>query len=80
MSGKLLLKLNTINYILGHHTHEYFPFLDEAENTRHRTTFYATLGRLLFMDDSPKQTISESSSDLQEFRDNIPHAHTHSSP
>ena len=53
MSGKLLLKLNTINYILGHHTHEYFPFLDEAENTRHRTTFYATLGRLLFMDDSP---------------------------
>jgi len=55
MSGKLLLKLNTINYILGHHTHEYFPFLDEAENTRHRTTFYATLGRLLFMDDSPSK-------------------------
>jgi exportin-7 len=55
MSGKLLLKLNTINYILGHHTHEYFPFLDEPLNTRHRTTFYATLGRLLFMDDSPSK-------------------------
>ncbi len=55
MSGKLLLKLNTINYILGNHTSVNFPFLDEAENTRHRTTFYATLGRLLFMDDSPSK-------------------------
>ena len=52
MSGKLLLKLNTINYILGHHTREHFPFLDEPDNTRHRTTFYATLGRLLFMEDN----------------------------
>ena len=55
MSGKLLLKLTTTNYILGHHTHEYFPFLDEPENTRHRTTFYSTLSRLLFMDDSPNK-------------------------
>lgn len=53
MSGKLLLKLNAINYLLSHHTQDHFPFLTEADNTRHRTTFYATLGRLLFMDDTP---------------------------
>eukprot|EP00899_Mesostigma_viride_P004716 jgi/Mesvir1/14245/Mv09683-RA.1 len=53
MSGKLLLKLEGINYILAHHTREHFPFLDDVSNSRNRTTFYATLGRLLFMEDTP---------------------------
>ena len=52
MSGKLLLKLDAVNYILEHHTREYFPFLDEYNNSRNRTIFYFTLGRLLFMEDS----------------------------
>jgi hypothetical protein len=55
MSGKLLLKLESINFILGHHTHEHFPFLDPPVNTRNRTIFYATLGRLLFMEDTPSK-------------------------
>jgi len=53
MSGKLLLKLDAIGYLLNHHTAEYYAFLDHPANTRNRTTFYATLARLLFMDDSP---------------------------
>eukprot|EP00249_Psilotum_nudum_P023856 c29008_g1_i2 orf=146-1945(-) len=53
MSGKLLLKLDAVNYILGHHTREHFPFLDDFSCSRNRTTFYFTLGRLLFMEDSP---------------------------
>ena len=52
MSGKLLLKLDSINFTLGNHTHEHFPFLAERCNTRNRTIFYHTLGRLLFMEDS----------------------------
>ncbi|BBN20485.1 exportin-7 [Marchantia polymorpha subsp. ruderalis] len=53
MSGKLLLKLDTVYSIFGHHTKDQFPFLEEYSNSRSRTTFYFTLGRLLFMDDSP---------------------------
>ena len=52
MSGKLLLKLEAVNYIMEHHTREYFPFLDEYGNSRNRTIYYSTLGRLLFMEDS----------------------------
>jgi hypothetical protein len=35
MSGKLLLKLDAINFILGHHTHEHFPFLDPPRFAPH---------------------------------------------
>lgn len=52
MSGKLLLKVDAVNYILEHHTKEYFPFLNENGNSRNRTSYYSTLGRLLFMEDS----------------------------
>jgi len=55
MSGKLLLKLDAINWILAHHTRDYFPFLDEYSNMCSRTTFYNTLGRLLFMEDSAQK-------------------------
>jgi exportin-7 len=52
-SSKLLLSLGTVNFLLEHHTEEYFEFLSIPGNTRHRTTFYGTLSKLLFtsMDD-----------------------------
>ncbi|XP_078427480.1 ARM repeat superfamily protein isoform X2 [Wolffia australiana] len=53
MTGKLLLKLDTVKYIIGHHTREYFHFLEEYKCSRNRTTFYFTLGWLIFMEDSP---------------------------
>lgn len=52
MSGKLLLKIDVIHMMLVNHTQEHFPFLNNTGNTRNRTTFYYTLGRLLFMEDS----------------------------
>lgn len=47
-SGKLLLGLDTVQYLLEHHTAEEFPFLAVPANTRHRTTFHAILSKLLF--------------------------------
>ena len=32
---------------------DYFPFLTHPANLRNRTTFYNTLARLLFMEDTP---------------------------
>lgn len=55
MSGKLLLKLEATAYILTHHTREHFGFLDDSSNARNRTTFYYTLARLLFMEDTPSK-------------------------
>ena len=55
MSGKLLLKLEATGYILTHHTREHFGFLDDPSNARNRTTFYYTLARLLFMEDTPSK-------------------------
>ena len=55
MSGKLLLRIDTIGPILTNHTAENFPFLAHGSNTRNRTTFYFTIGRLLFMDDSQQK-------------------------
>ena len=46
-SSKLLLNLDTIRFLTRHHTEEHFPFLVGAENARHRSTFHATLTRLL---------------------------------
>jgi exportin-7 len=53
MSGKLLLKLDATAFILQHHTAEHFAFLDDPANSRSRTSFYCTLARLLFMEDTP---------------------------
>jgi len=46
-SSKLLLTLDTVKYLAGHHTAEEFPFLNVPSNARHRTTFHAILVRLL---------------------------------
>ncbi|XP_021639387.2 uncharacterized protein LOC110634618 isoform X4 [Hevea brasiliensis] len=53
MTGKLLLKLDAIKFIVANHTRECFPFLEEYRCSRSRTTFYYTIGWLIFMDDSP---------------------------
>lgn len=52
MTGKLLLKLDTVNFIISNHTREHFPFLEEHRCSRSRTTFYYTIGWLIFMEDS----------------------------
>ena len=36
MSGKLLLKLDAIGFLLAHHTAEFYSFLDHPTNTRNR--------------------------------------------
>jgi exportin-7 len=46
-SSKLLLTLETVRFLARHHTEEHFPFLAIPGNARHRTTFHATLTRLL---------------------------------
>ena len=46
-SSKLLLTLDTVKYLAGHHTADEFPFLNVPSNARHRTTFHAILVRLL---------------------------------
>ncbi|CAL9754211.1 unnamed protein product [Musa acuminata subsp. burmannicoides] len=53
MTGKLLLKLDSIKFIISHHTRENFPFLEDNRCSHSRTTFYYTLGYLIFMEDSP---------------------------
>jgi len=46
-SSKLLLTLETVRFLARHHTEDHFPFLAVPSNARHRTTFHATLTRLL---------------------------------
>eukprot|EP00934_Nitzschia_sp_Nitz4_P008361 Nitzschia sp. Nitz4//scaffold85_size83877//26190//29710//NITZ4_005223-RA/size83877-augustus-gene-0.148-mRNA-1//1//CDS//3329559119//8351//frame0 len=46
-SSKLLLTLDTVRFLAMRHTEDHFPFLALAANTRYRTTFHATLTRLL---------------------------------
>uniref|UniRef100_A0A383V5G5 Exportin-7/Ran-binding protein 17 TPR repeats domain-containing protein n=1 Tax=Tetradesmus obliquus TaxID=3088 RepID=A0A383V5G5_TETOB len=55
MSGKLLLKLEAVHFMLGHHTSAYYSFLDAPPNSRNRTCYYNTLARLLFMEDAPSR-------------------------
>ena len=50
-SGRFMLTLDSVKYLLTHHTSQHLPFLDLAENTKSRTTFYKTLTRLVFLGD-----------------------------
>ena len=50
-SGRFMLTLDSVKYLLTHHTSQYLPFLDLPENTKSRTTFYKTLTRLVFLGD-----------------------------
>jgi len=53
MTGKLLLKLESVKFFIASHSQENFPFLAEFKCSRSRTTFYYILGSLVFMEDSP---------------------------
>ncbi|XP_057520891.1 uncharacterized protein LOC130801107 isoform X2 [Amaranthus tricolor] len=50
-TGKTLLKLDTIKYLKANHSKENFLFLKD-HNSRRRTTFYYTIGILVFSEDS----------------------------
>lgn len=53
MTGKLSLKLDTVKFIIANHNKEQFPFLEEYRCSRSRTTFYYTIGWLIFLEDNP---------------------------
>ncbi|KAI3829282.1 hypothetical protein L1987_03401 [Smallanthus sonchifolius] len=67
MTGKLLMKLETVKFIVANHTREHFPFLHEYRCSRSRTTFYYTIGWLIFMEDSPVKFKSSMDPLLQVF-------------
>mmetsp|Transcript_12963 Transcript_12963/g.18933 ORF Transcript_12963/g.18933 Transcript_12963/m.18933 type:complete len:1115 (-) Transcript_12963:105-3449(-) len=46
-SSKLMLTLDTVKFLARHHTEDHFSFLAVPANVRYRTTFHATLARLL---------------------------------
>ena len=50
-SGKFLLSLGTVQYMLANHTSAHFPFLSVPEHTRLRTLFYKNVARLLYLGD-----------------------------
>lgn len=50
-SGKFMLSLDAIQFLLRQHGDKTLPFLAVPENTRQRTYFYKTLGRLMFIGD-----------------------------
>ncbi|XP_073525955.1 exportin-7-B-like [Phyllobates terribilis] len=52
MTAKLLLKLDSIQYIILHHSREHFPFQENYELTCSRTTFYYAISSLMFADDN----------------------------
>ena len=47
-SGKTLLSLDTVHFMVYNHDGNNFPFLDYTNNNKYRTTFYAALSRLVF--------------------------------
>ena len=51
VAPKLLLKLDTVNALLEHHSPDLFAFLRKPSSFRNRTIFYNTLAKLLFMED-----------------------------
>eukprot|EP00658_Telonema_sp_P-2_P070522 TRINITY_DN599_c0_g1_i7.p1 TRINITY_DN599_c0_g1~~TRINITY_DN599_c0_g1_i7.p1 ORF type:complete len:536 (+),score=170.95 TRINITY_DN599_c0_g1_i7:603-2210(+) len=55
--GRALLKLDIVEFVLMNHSNKHFNFLDVEANHSHRTLFYSTLTKLLFLyDDSEKFT------------------------
>ncbi|CAO2833097.1 unnamed protein product [Amaranthus hypochondriacus] len=52
MTGKFLLRLDTVKFIVSNHTKDHFPFLEEHRCSRSRTSFYYIIGWLIFMEDN----------------------------
>lgn len=58
MSGKVLSKLDAVSFMLANHSPSHYTFLQSSSNTRNRTTFYSTLARMIFMEDSPAKFVA----------------------
>lgn len=58
-SAKLAAKLDSTKFILKKHGIANFPFLVVRGNERHRTTFYTTLCKLLFLSDYSEEDFVE---------------------
>ncbi|XP_028775804.1 exportin-7-B-like [Neltuma alba] len=67
MTGKLLLKLDTVQRLISNQNGEQFMFLENVECFRSRTMFYYTVGMLVFMEDSPLKFRSSMEHLLQVF-------------
>ncbi|XP_039690945.1 exportin-7 isoform X3 [Medicago truncatula] len=67
MTGKLLLKLDTVKHVILNQNREQFPFLENWECFRSRTTLYYTIGMLVFMEDSQLKFKSSMEPFLQVF-------------
>ncbi|KAK2988430.1 hypothetical protein RJ640_023977 [Escallonia rubra] len=67
MTGKLLLKLDTVQLIISHHTREHFSFLKDYRCSRSRTSFFYIIGLLVFMEDSFLKFKSSMDPLLQDF-------------
>ncbi|KAF7819180.1 exportin-7-like isoform X1 [Senna tora] len=67
MTGKLLLKLDTVKHLISNQNREQFLFLENLECFHSRTTFYYTIGMLIFMEDSPLKFRSSMEPLLQVF-------------
>ncbi len=51
-----LVKLEVIQFLLGNHGAENFPFLNQVKDTRLRSKYYEALGRLIGSDVSDDNT------------------------
>ena len=55
-SLRRLVKSERVQYILANHGPREFPFLELCEDTRHRTTFYNALGRVVSSETTENDT------------------------
>ncbi|KAK3039445.1 hypothetical protein RJ639_029244 [Escallonia herrerae] len=67
MTGKLLLKLDTVQLIISHHNREHFSFLKDYRCSRSRTSFFYIIGLLVFMEESFLKFKSSMDPLLQDF-------------
>lgn len=58
MSGKVLTKLESVSFLLTNHSPQQYAFLQTSPNSRNRTTFHATLARMIFVEDSSAKFVS----------------------
>lgn len=52
-----LIKSEVVLFMLANHSEEHFPFLAQVKDTRHRTDFYGSLGRIVASDVTNDNTV-----------------------
>eukprot|EP00668_Euglena_longa_P031811 GGOE01041069.1.p1 GENE.GGOE01041069.1~~GGOE01041069.1.p1 ORF type:complete len:1066 (-),score=423.60 GGOE01041069.1:257-3454(-) len=58
-SGRWLLKLQSVQFMLDHHRGPDFPFLEDQLYTKHRSEYYCTIANLLFMETVTEQAFEK---------------------